>query len=132
MRAVGPFSGASVPTWSNALAMAMELSMLEYFPTNYVWNLSTNIALLMGGNIGEVDTICRQLLDASQAGDDSGTVSFFKTWCEQADRLVELAEEDETAGCKLSSSAKYGRAASYYNTAERKKNRHFEHPRPAD
>jgi len=105
--------------------------MLEYFPTNYVWNLSTNIALLMGGNIGEVDTICRQLLDASQAGDDSGTVSFFKTWCEQADRLVELAEEDETAGCKLSASAKYGRAATYYITAERMQNRHFEPRRHA-
>jgi dienelactone hydrolase len=111
--------------------MALELSMLEYFPTNYVWNLSTNIALLMGGNIGEVDTICRQLLDASQAGDDSGTVSFFKTWCEQADRLVELAEEDETAGCKLSASAKYGRAATYYITAERMQNRHFEPRRHA-
>src|SRR5216684_3349684 len=131
MRAVGPFSGASITTCSNPLAMALELSMLEYFPTNYVWNLSTNIALLMGGNIGEVDTICRQLLDASQAGDDSGTVSFFKTWCEQADRLVELAEEDETAGCKLSASAKYGRAATYYITAERMQNRHFEPRRHA-
>ena len=47
--------------------------MLEYFPTNYVWNLSTNIALLMGGNIGEVDTICRKLVEVSKAeGDDAG------------------------------------------------------------
>ena len=65
--------------------------MLEYFPTNYVWNLSTNIAMVMGGNIGEVDTICRKLMEVSKAGDDAGTVAFFEAWCEQADRLVELA-----------------------------------------
>jgi alpha-beta hydrolase superfamily lysophospholipase len=100
--------------------------MLEYFPTNYVWNLSTNIALLMGGNIGEVDTICRKLTEAAKSADDSGTVVFFEAWCEQADRLVELAEEDVAAGRKLSAGAKYGRAATYYITAERMQNRYFE------
>jgi alpha-beta hydrolase superfamily lysophospholipase len=100
--------------------------MLEYFPTNYVWNLSTNIALLMGGNVGEVDTICRKLTDVSKSADDSGTVAFFEAWCEQADRLVELAEEDVAAGRTLSAGAKYGRAATYYITAERMQNRHFE------
>ena len=105
--------------------------MLEYFPTNYVWNLSTNIALLMGGNIGEVDTICRKLTEAAKRADDSGTVAFFQAWCEQADRLVELAEEDVAAGRKLSAGAKYGRAATYYITAERMQNRHFEPRRRA-
>ena len=99
--------------------------MLEYFPTNYVWNLSTNIALLMGGNIGEVDSICRKLEAASNIGDDSGTVAFFDAWCEQADRLVELAQEDEKAGRTLSAGSKYGRAAAYYITAERMQDRHF-------
>ena len=105
--------------------------MLEYFPTNYVWNLSTNIALLMGGNHGEIDTICRQLVEVSKAGDDAGTVAFFNAWCEQADRLVELAEEDLRAGRRLSAGAKYGRAATYYITAERMQNRHFEPRRRA-
>ena len=105
--------------------------MLEYFPTNYVWNLSTNIALLMGGNYGEIDTICRQLVEASKAGDDAGTVAFFNAWCEQADRLVELAQEDLRAGRRLSAGAKYGRAATYYITAERMQNRHFEPRRRA-
>src|SRR5579863_5157572 len=100
--------------------------MLEYFPTNYVWNLSTNIALLMGGNIGEVDIICRKLVAAAKCGDDSGTVAFFDAWCEQADRLVGLAQEDEKAGRTLSAGAKYGRAATYYITAERMQDRHFE------
>ncbi len=105
--------------------------MLEYFPTNYVWNLSTNIALLMGGNVGEVDAICRKLTGASKSADDSGTAAFFEAWCEQADRLVELAEEDLAAGRKLSAGAKYGRAATYYITAERMQNRHFEPRRRA-
>ncbi len=105
--------------------------MLEYFPANYVWNLSTNIALLMGGNPGEIDTICRQLVEVSKAGDDAGTVAFFHAWCEQADRLVELAEEDLRAGRRLSAGAKYGRAATYYITAERMQNRHFEPRRRA-
>ena len=105
--------------------------MLEFFPTNYVWNLSTNIALLMGGNHGEIDTICRQLVEVSKAGDDAGTVAFFNAWCEQADRLVELAQEDLHAGRRLSAGAKYGRAATYYITAERMQDRHFEPRRRA-
>ncbi len=53
-------------------------------------------------------------------------MAFFEAWCEQADRLVELAEEDVAAGRTLSAGAKYGRAATYYITAERMQNRHFE------
>lgn len=99
--------------------------MLEYFPTNYVWNLSTNLALAMGGNYGEIDSICRQIIDASKNGDDAGTEAFFNAWCEQADRLVELAREDEAEGRCLSAGAKYGRASTYYLTAERMQNRHY-------
>ncbi|MCS0631199.1 dipeptidyl aminopeptidase [Telluria mixta] len=99
--------------------------MLEYFPTNYVWNLSTNLALAMGGNIGEIDVICRQLIDASRRGDDEGTEAFFNAWCAQADRLVELAAEDIAAGRRLSAGAKFGRASTYYLTAERMQHRDY-------
>lgn len=99
--------------------------MLEYFPTNYVWNLSANLALCMGANSGEVDAICRQIVAASERGDDSGTEAFFQAWCEQADRLVELASEDLQAGRRLSAGAKHGRAATYYLTAERMQHRDY-------
>ena len=99
--------------------------MLEYFPGNYVWNLSTNLALAMGANIGEVDAICRQLADVSRYGDDDGTEAFFQAWCEQADRLVELAGEDLAAKRRLSAGAKHGRAAIYYLTAERMQHRDY-------
>lgn len=99
--------------------------MLEYFPTNYVWNLSTNLALTMGANIGEVDAICRQIVAASTRGDDEGTEAFFNAWGEQADRLVELAGEDLAAGRRLSAGAKHGRASTYYLTAERMQHRDY-------
>lgn len=99
--------------------------MLEYFPTNYVWNLATNLALTMGGNIGEIDSICRQLVEASGRSDDEATETFFKVWGELADRLVELAEEDLSKGRRLSAGAKQGRAATYYLTAERMQHRDY-------
>jgi alpha-beta hydrolase superfamily lysophospholipase len=95
------------------------LSVWEYFPKNYVWNLSINIAASMGGSIGEVDAVCRSLIKSSEASDDSGTVEFFHAWCDQAQRLAELAAEDLAGGRHMSASAKYGRAALYYITAER-------------
>ena len=100
--------------------------MLEYFPSNYVWNLATNIALSMGGNYGEVWEICKPLVEISKSGDDTSTVAFFNAWCGQADRLVELAQEDLESGCRLSAGSKFGRAATYYLTAERMQHRHFE------
>ncbi|MGB8416414.1 alpha/beta hydrolase family protein [Paraburkholderia sp.] len=99
--------------------------MIEYFPTNYVWNLSVNLALAMGGNPGEVDVMCRGLADASRRGDDSGTEEFFQTWRAQADQLCHLAEEDLEKGRKLSAGRKFGRAATYYLTAERMQHRDY-------
>ncbi|WP_336650655.1 alpha/beta hydrolase family protein [Kocuria rosea] len=99
--------------------------MYEYFPTNYVWNLATNIALNTGGHITEIDEICRPLLEVSAGGDDEGTEAFFEAWCARADRLVELAEQDQAAGHDLSAARKYERASVYYLTAERQQSRHF-------
>jgi pimeloyl-ACP methyl ester carboxylesterase len=79
----------------------------------------------MGGSIGEIDVICRQLVDASKRGDDEGTETFFNAWCGQADRLVELAAEDIAAGRRLSAGAKHGRASTYYLTAERMQHRDY-------
>jgi hypothetical protein len=52
--------------------------MFQYFPTNYVWSLSTMIALTHGGNIGEVDAMCAPILQAARAGDDPGTQAFYE------------------------------------------------------
>ena len=35
--------------------------MFEYFEDNYTWNMAVNLALGMGGNIGDIDDASRAL-----------------------------------------------------------------------
>ncbi len=93
--------------------------MFEYFSNRYPWNLSTNIALAMGGQIGEIDEACRSLAGSTGDGEDDGTDAFFRSWSAIADRLIGLARKDEAGGRKLSAAAKYRRAWIYLLTAER-------------
>ena len=99
--------------------------MFSYFPTNYVWNLSLNIALNTGGHFAEVMKICEPLVAASEQGDDVGTEEFFNAWTGFADKLVARAESDLAAGNALSAGDKYLRASVYYLTAERMQSRHY-------
>jgi dienelactone hydrolase len=93
--------------------------MYRYFPTNYAWNLSVNLALEMGARIGEIEEMCAPLLEASRQPDASGTQAFRDTWSKMADKLCSLAQEDESLGRPLSAGEKYNRAAIYYATCER-------------
>ncbi|MCS6948514.1 MAG: hypothetical protein NZM12_12950, partial [Steroidobacteraceae bacterium] len=68
--------------------------MFQYFPNNYVWNLSVVIALESGAKIGEIEDMCRPLLDAAAKGVDAGTGEFLERWVAMADKLAELAAED--------------------------------------
>lgn len=100
--------------------------MFQYFPSNYVWSLSTMIALTHGGNIGEVDAMCAPLREAAQAGDDPGTLAFYEAWKRGADQLADLAEADLQRGHRISAGEKLGRAALYYGIAERMQAHGFE------
>lgn len=93
--------------------------MFRYFPTNYVWDLSVNLAIEMGARIGEIHEMCAPLQEASRHPDAAGTQAFRKTWEQMADKLCSLAEEDEAQGRLLSAGEKYNRAAIYYMTCER-------------
>jgi dipeptidyl aminopeptidase/acylaminoacyl peptidase len=93
--------------------------MFKYFPTNYVWNLSVDLAIEMGARIGEIEEMCAPLQDAAKAPDAAGTRAFRETWVHMADKLCGLAEEDESSGRLISAGDKYGRASTYYLTAER-------------
>jgi dienelactone hydrolase len=101
--------------------------MFQYFPTNYVWSLSTMIALTHGGNIGEVDAMCAPLLEAARSGDDPGTLAFYDAWKGGGDRLLALSDIDLAKGHQLSAGEKLGRAALYYCIAERMQAHGFEH-----
>jgi dienelactone hydrolase len=93
--------------------------MFKYFPTNYAWNLSVDLAIEMGARMGEIEIMCAPLQEAAKAPDAAGTKAFRETWSQMADKLCELAQEDEAKGRLISAGDKYGRAASYYLTAER-------------
>ena len=41
------------------------MALLEYFPNNYVWNLSLAIAVASGGELGELMDMCKPLKDAA-------------------------------------------------------------------
>jgi dienelactone hydrolase len=94
-------------------------NMFRYFPTNYVWNLSVDLALEMGARIGEIVEMCEPLQEAATQPDAAGTQAFRLTWAKMADKLCELAQEDEDKGRLLSAGEKYNRAAIYYLTCER-------------
>jgi dienelactone hydrolase len=93
--------------------------MFKYFPTNYVWNLSVDLAIEMGARIGEIEEMCAPLQEAARAPDAPGTKAFREAWVRMADKLCVLAEEDEARGRLLSAGQKIRRAAGYLVTAER-------------
>jgi len=93
--------------------------MFKYFPDNYVWNLSVDLALESGAQIGEIEEMCAPLREVALQGSDSGTQAFLESWVAMADRLVGLANEDAAMGRNFSAGAKLHRASLYYQTAER-------------
>lgn len=95
------------------------MSMFQYFPTNYVWSLAVNGALEAGGKLGEIDEVCRPLLEIAKQGADPGTEAFFQAWIAMGDKLLELAADDEVRGRLLSAGEKLDRAVQYYACAER-------------
>jgi dienelactone hydrolase len=93
--------------------------VFKYFPTNYVWNLSVDLAIEMGAKMGEIEEMCAPLQEAAKQPDAAGTKAFRETWSKMADKLCVLAEEDEQRGRLISAGDKHGRASTYYLTAER-------------
>ena len=94
------------------------MALFDFFP-NYVWNLSVAIALESGGQIGEIMDMCQPIRTAAARGEDGGTGAFLAEWVKMADKLVDLAAEDQELGRLLSAGAKLKRAALYYFVAER-------------
>jgi fermentation-respiration switch protein FrsA (DUF1100 family) len=99
--------------------------MFEPFPGNYVWNLGINLALICGGNHGELDEACRPVREAAKAGADAGSAQLFDSWIAVADQVADNAAADEALGYTLSAGAKYLRAAGYYLAAERLQSRDY-------
>jgi len=99
--------------------------MFEPFPGNYVWNLATNLALVCGGNHGEIDEACRPIREAAKAGADAGSALMFDSWIAVADQVAKNADADLALGYRLSAGTKYLRASGYYLAAERMQSRDY-------
>lgn len=100
--------------------------MFEPFPGNYVWNLAVNLALVCGGNHGEIDEACRPIIEASaREGADAGSAQLFDSWIAVAKQVEANAIADEEQGYRLSAGTKYGRACGYYLAAERMQSRDY-------
>ncbi len=99
--------------------------MFEPFPGNYVWNLATNLALVCGGNHGEIDEANRPIMQAAKSGADAGSALMFDSWIAVADQVSANAAADEAAGHHLSAGTKYLRASGYYLAAERMQSRDY-------
>lgn len=93
--------------------------MFWLFPTNYVWNLSVNISMQMGAEIGEISRMAQGLVEVSKQGDDEGTLAFLAEWEKVADQLIAQATEDKARQRNLSAGTKLRRAANYLMIAER-------------
>jgi dienelactone hydrolase len=93
--------------------------VFEYFPGNYVWNLSVVATLNSGGLIDEVDRACRPIRAAAARGSDAGTGEFLRAWTSLAGQVVAQAETAERAGRTRTAGLAYARAANYLVQAER-------------
>jgi dienelactone hydrolase len=93
--------------------------MFEYFPGNYVWNLTVVATLNSGGYIDEVDRACRPVRDLARSGADVGTAELYAAWSAVADGLIGAAEDDVRRGRLVGAGAKYRRAGLYVSQSER-------------
>ncbi len=93
--------------------------MFEYFPTNYVWNLATNLALGGGALVGEIDEPCRALRESSYRNDAAAQEEWFQAWSRLAQRVEGQGRADAAAGHELSAGRKLLRAFVYFQNAER-------------
>ncbi|GAA2656730.1 alpha/beta hydrolase family protein [Paractinoplanes durhamensis] len=95
--------------------------MFEYFPGNYVWNLSVVAALNSGGLIDEVDRACRPIRDLAAQGSDVGTKELMASFTAVVD---DLEAQAAAATSKRTAGQLYFRATNYLTQAERMQSAH--------
>ena len=93
--------------------------MYDYFEGNYTWNMAVNLALGMGGSIGDIDDVSRPLRAVARNNDDAAAEMWFEAWGGLGAKVRAQAKADEARGRTLSAGEKYRRAAIYLVQAER-------------
>lgn len=92
--------------------------MFRYFPDNYGWSLIVLRCLVAGGHFGEIDWICRGLVDASKQPPGGDREAWYHAWRKLAEQVVGYADERLESDHKVSAGDLYYRAAQYFQWAE--------------
>lgn len=93
--------------------------MFRYFPTNYVWNLSVDLAIEMGARMGEIEEMCAPLQEAAKQPDAMAprpSGKYGRPWPTSCAAWPKRTKPPADA-CPCGE--KYNRAATYYLTCER-------------
>lgn len=90
--------------------------MFEYFPGNYTWSAAFHLALMAGGELGELH---RGLAELRDKGDDVDDHDWAEAWAQMAFQQENLAGDDLRRGYAISASRRLLRAAVYHASGER-------------
>jgi len=88
--------------------------MFRYFPDNYTWSAAVDLALMAGGQLGELDRQLATLRDVEPTPE-----AWNGAWKKLADRLESDAEADLAKGYSRSAGVRYLRACMYRLHGER-------------
>jgi dipeptidyl aminopeptidase/acylaminoacyl peptidase len=88
--------------------------MFSYLPNNYMWSSALNLALMAGGDLGQIDQWIASIRN------EQGSEEYWTTaWDSMAEQQKKHAVEEEKNGYFQSASARYLRACVYHLTGER-------------
>jgi len=88
--------------------------MFEYFPHNYTWSAAFALALMAGGQLGQMDRWLSPIRDSGPEPD-----AWTWAWDAMAKEQEEHGTRELASGFRLGASARDIRAAIYYLTGER-------------
>jgi dienelactone hydrolase len=91
------------------------MSVFEYFPGNYSWSSTVNLAMMAGGSIGDI----HRWLDPLRAAGSTDPEEWAAAWSAMAHQQEELAEIDVRDGHMATAGARYLRSAVYHASGQR-------------
>lgn len=102
--------------------------MFAYFGQNYSWNLGLLMALQLGGELTEIDSVCAPLREAASRPDARDDPALRAAWVEAwrglGEKLAAQGAAEQARGFQGGAGRKYLRAAIYFFTAERMASHH--------
>jgi dipeptidyl aminopeptidase/acylaminoacyl peptidase len=89
--------------------------LFEYFPGNYPWSFSVNLAMMAGASIGDMHRFLRGLQESGET--DRG--QWADAWAAMGHQQEALAEDDIKAGHLVTAGSRYLRASVYHAAGQR-------------